>query len=238
MIDTLLLYAPESAFVEPYIRRALPGVTIVPEFSESSPAPDLAVMLSSTDIYGEGEKDMVGETSALQGDFAGREAEFRKQAGGVPTLILRCPDIIGTGMTGFPRRLAESVYRGTFFHFPGNESRRSAVHASDIAEVVKRAATAGLPHGGVNVYNITDGEHPTIHDLAEAFAYRMNNKRISNLSTVGQKWLGRMLYGKKLMRLYTTSRTFSSAALEEDMHFTPTAVCNYMRTHDYNDESL
>ena len=236
MIETLLLHAPDAAFVEPYIRRALPGVKIV--YDRNDAAPDLAVMLSSTDIYGIGTADMLSEEAPLQGPCKAREDAFAELAAGVPTLILRCPDIIATGMNGFPRELAEKVHKGTFFHFPGNESRRSAVHATDIAEVVKRVAVAGLPHKGVNVYNITDGEHPTLHDLAEALAFRMGNKRISNLSTWGQRWLGRMLYGRRLMSLYTTTRTYSSAALETDLHFTPTPVCTYMRTHVYDNDSL
>ncbi len=237
MTDTLLLHAPAAAFVEPYIRRALPGVKIVSDCSEGRPA--LAVMLSSTDIYGaEGAADMLGEDAPKDGPWVEREIAFGTLAAGTPTLILRCPDIVATGMEGFPRRLAEAVWRGTFFHLPSNEARRSAVHASDIAKLVAHAYAGGLPKPGLNIYNISDGEHPTVHDLAEALAYRMANKRVSTLSTKPQQWFGRLVYGRRLTALYTTTRTYSSAALEADMAFRPTPVCSYLRTHNYDEESL
>ncbi len=52
MIDTLALYAPEALFVEPYIKAALPSVTICSVNDEAGAA--FALMISSTDIYGAG----------------------------------------------------------------------------------------------------------------------------------------------------------------------------------------
>lgn len=237
MTETIAFYAPEAPFVEPYVKEALPGVAIVDNPAEAQ----LAVMVSSTDIYWRNDpSEAPGEKSALDNisKWTLLEGLFAALHKRIPVLILRCPDIICTGMTGFGQELARAVWRGTFFHFPGNEARRSVVHATDIARVVAKAVSAGLPHSGVNIYNISDGVDPTIHDLAEALAFRMNNKRISTMSTRPQQWLLRLAYGKQCTALYTTSRLVDSSALRLDMAFAPTDVCNYLRTHLYDENSL
>lgn len=239
MIETLALYAPEAQFVEPYIRAVLPGVDIRGICDGEA---DLALMISSTDIYGPGECNLTAETEPVDDTsvWKSREEEFCRTAAakGLKPVVLRCPDIVGTGMTGFARHLAESIWRGTFLHFPGNEARRSVVHAVDLGRIARALADGGLPTREKLVYNVTDGENPTIHSLAEAMAYRLGNKRISTLSTRPQQWFGRMVYGKRRYALYTTVRTFSSEALCADLAFSPTPVCEYLRTHVYDENSL
>lgn len=150
--------------------------------------------------------------------------------------VLRLPVVIGTGMTGFGRHLVQSIWRGTFFHFPDNEMRLSVVHAVDVARAVALLCTT--PRTGA-VYTLTDGVDPTLHDLAEALAYRMCNKRISNLSTKPQQWLGRVLYGRRHYTEYTVSRCYDGSAFLTDYpDFHPTDVCTYLRTHVYDDTSL
>ena len=241
MISELLLYAPEADFVEPYIRRALPGVTI--STPETANTPQLAVMISSVDIYDpQATPEDASENTPLApaSHWADREKEFAAttRRHGLKPLILRCADIVATGMTGFPRHLAEAIWKGTFFHFPANEARRSVIHAADIADLVQSVAASGLPAADSLIYNITDGTNPTIHDLAEALAFRMKNKRISTLSTGPQQWMGRIIYGRRRYSLYTTTRTYSSAAAALDMAFRPTPVCEYLRTHTYAENSL
>ena len=239
MIETLALYAPEAQFVEPYIKAALPGVSVC---GIDDDAADMALMISSTDIYGPEAHDMTDETATIDAGsvWKTREDDFchTAVAKGLWPVVLRCPDIVGTGMTGFVRHIAEGVWRGSFLHFPGNEARRSVVHAVDLGRVARALAEGGLPVREKLVYNVTDGENPTVHDLAEAIAYRLGNKRISTLSTRPQQWFGRIVYGKSKYALYTTTRTFSCEVLCNDIAFRPTPVCEYLRTHVYDENSL
>ena len=62
MIETLALYAPEAQFVEPYIKAALPGVSVC---GIDDDAADMALMISSTDIYGPEAHDMTDETATI-----------------------------------------------------------------------------------------------------------------------------------------------------------------------------
>jgi len=40
------------------------------------------------------------------------------------------------------------------------------------------------------------------------------------------------------MAAYTTTRTFSSARLAQELNFRATDTCRYMRTHIYDENSL
>lgn len=235
MKTPVFIYAPESSFIIPYMRREFPGKGDIAESFDDSPA--LAVMISSTDIYTPDE-GWLDEEAAVddKSPWVKLEEEFsaKASASGTPAYILRCAPIVGTGMTGSVRRLAESIYRGVFFHFPGNEARKSIVHATDVARAARFIADNTL---APRIYNLTDGADPTLHDIAEALAYRMDNKRISNLSTKPQQWFGRLVYGKERYSSYTSSELFSSSRIQV-AGFKPTDTCDYMRNHIYDDSSL
>ena len=231
----------DTRFMLPYLKRALPGV-IIDEHGNCSKT-DFAVLLSSTDIYRHGQICDADENEATDPrcKFFSEEKEFAAWVAkeNVHAVILRCTDIIGTGMTGFPRELANSIWRGTFFHFPGNDAKRSTIHANDVAGFIAALAEKfDGNRGSAEIFNITDGSNPTVHNLAEALAYRMNNKRISTLSTRPQQWIGRFVYGKQKYESYTNTRTFSNAKVLKVSQYSPTAVCEYLRTHIYDESSL
>lgn len=140
-------------------------------------------------------------------------------------------------MTGAVRSLAAEVNQGLFYHFPGNETRMSVVHGTDVANIVAALFNAKALPEGTLYYNVTDGCDPTVHDLAEALAFRMNEKRISTLSTRPQQIIGKIIFGKRYRR-WTTERTFDGSALRRALAVEPIDVCNYLRTHVYDDNSL
>lgn len=239
MIDELTIYAPEGDFLLPYLRRELPGATFTG--LGDAHAPESAIMVSSADVYMQGTIVDADEESSIARDskWVLYEKNFTDfcHARHIRGTILRCGDIVGTGMTGFPRALAEAIYRGRFFHFPGNEARRSVVHATVVARTVANIASNPadtLPA----VINIHDGSNPTIDELADALAYRIHNKRISNLSLPFQQWVARRLYGQDTYALYTTTRTLASIHPASYIPSGSPAVCQYLRTHTYDDTSL
>lgn len=243
--ERLLLYAPQREFVTPYIERALPDMRVLPIDVATPPATaggcDFAVMLSGTEIYDADEGDDLDETTPIRSSssLAREEAAFLSlsKAAGLRHIVLRCANTVGTGMTMYMRSLAESIYRATFFHFAGNEARLSVIHTADIAAVVKVLADDTRAAADDAILNIA-GCNPTLHDLADALAWRMNQKHISTLSTAGQKWLGRLLYGRRKYRRYTTTLTFSDRRLRELTGTPAIDVVQYLHTHIYDEESL
>jgi len=223
--------SPQDSFILPYLKAA------ASDSEEDSVTP---VLLSSTEIYIPAYGRELDETSSVDTTSPWYELEqkFIHANTGHPHVIVRAAPIVGTGMRGFVRSLAEDIWRGTFFHFPDNGSRLSVVHAVDVASVLARLSSMHYASATTTVYNITDGVNPTLHDLAESLAFRMDNKRISTLSTRPQQWLGRMLYGKKKYAAYTTERLFNSTKLREATGIQGTDVCLYLRTHIYDECSL
>lgn len=226
MPDSFVFHAPDNEFLLPYIEREV-----------GKNPPPLAVMVSSTDIYQPDSGAILAENARQRTDsiWAMREAEFLKDY--PDGVILRAAPIVGTGMTGAMRRLAEEIYRGRYFHFPGNEARKSVVHAVDIAAVVGILLKTDMASLPARVFNITDDTDPLLHDLAEALAYRIDNKRISNISTRPQQLFARWFYGRRY-EYYSTDERFSCEALKAAVGFAPTPVCEYLRTHVYDESSL
>lgn len=139
-----------------------------------------------------------------------------------------CPVVIGTGMTGFGRRLAEMVYRGTFVHVAGRDVPVSIVHAVDLGRAA--AVTADM----AGVFEIADTARHDIDELADALAYRMGDKRIL---TVSQRW-GRWLVRRSFREAVGTLPIVDGTAFAESFGFVPTNVTKYLRTHVYDESSL
>lgn len=216
-------------FLSPYLKAAGydPAAAVTP------------VMISSTEIYRPAAGQWLDEEAPVDESSPWHEAERRFMADneGRACVIVRCAPIVGTGMTGAVRRLAEDIWRGTFFHFPGNEARISVVHAVDVAAAVKELSERRFD-GGVHIFNLSDTIDPLFHDLAEALAFRMDNKRISTLSTRPQQWLGRVLYGRRKYESYTCPQLVRAVKIREYLSSEPTDECAYLRTHAYDENSL
>lgn len=240
----ILFSAPGREFVKPYVERELPDCVLVADASElpDGAKAELAVMLSGCEVYDADEGENLDESTPLREDsaLARAEKEFTAEAAhtGLPAMILRCANTVGTGMTGFPMSIARSIYRGFYFHFKDNDARLSCVHASQVAAALRLLIEKGTPEGGTLTVNITDGSDTTLHDFAEAIVARMGNKRISTLSTWGQIWLGKLFYGKERYRRLTSTLTYSDARLRELIGPARESMVEYMRNHVYDEDSL
>lgn len=225
----LLVYAPRATFVLPYFERRFANFELTDRPDDVF---DKAVMVSSTDVYNastgrdhDESTQVLPRHSVLKLEEAFRQACLKRR---VPPTILRCPAIVGTGMTGLPREMVNKIYRGTYLHIKGVEEHLSVIHASDVAN----AAACCIDSGETLI--ATDGDDPSYSQLAEALAYRLDHKRIF---TISERW-ARWRYSSALYNILTNTLTFSCKRLQEQFGFRPTAVCHYLTTHVYDDESL
>ena len=157
----------------------------------------------------------------------------------VALAILRPAMIVGTGMGGELRTLVNRIYRGSYRHIVGNEARVSVVHATSLAD----AAVAVTGRRGV--WNVTDGVDPSRHDLAEALAWRMDNKRIFSLQPGKARvvarvndWVPLFWLDSVALEAELATRTFSGMSLAAETGFAPVSVVEYLRTHKYDESSL
>ena len=144
-----------------------------------------------------------------------------------PTVLI-CPNVVGTRMKGLPMQMAEMIASGRYYHIPGSEARLSTVHASDVARAVALAMdTPGR-------FTVTDGDNPTFHDLAEALAYRLKDKRIY---TAKYRLIPRLTMGA-LYRTVQHDQMVFGVDFASCFDFHPTPVVQYLRAHVYDDERL
>lgn len=160
------------------------------------------------------------------------------------TTTLMLPAVVGTGMGGDLGRMAAMIHRGTYFHVRGDEARLSVIHATDVGKAVGIALLNPSLEG---TYYISDGINPTWHDLAEALAYRMGQKRIYSLTLKHWQrmahWADRLKlsqFGTRQLKLITTDAIVDTNlwTIDAGEAWHPADTTEYLRTHVYDENSL
>lgn len=200
------------------------------------------VLLSSARIYDADNGENLNELTPLAENsvhFSAEKAAAEICAEkGMQLTILRLPElIVGTGMGGMLIRMVEQINRGTYCHIKDCECRRSVIHASSIG----RAVVESVP----GIFNIADPEPPTVRELAEALSFRIGQKRISSVSLSMAKkmaaiapFLGLGGWKKDMLEFKTGSLTFSTAKAESAFGFSTEPAVGYLKTHNYDENSL
>lgn len=213
-IDDILIDLCGHDFLEPYIRRALGHDD--EDYEKRGDVARRPDPVSAVSIRSDAGADASDEFDAVSRRLA------------LPQLSIYCPVIVGTGMIGLPRRMAASIYRGSYFNIKGNESRISVIHASDLARAVALAA------GTDGAFTITDGAETAIDDFASALSYRLGDKRLFTLNP----WMARIWYGKEYYGVLTSDHLASDSFGLSFPSFHPVTVTEYLRTHVYDEKSL
>lgn len=199
-------------FLEPYLRREL-----TPDYDPELPATALPAPRKAIRI--------VHLNAPSSPDSTLEEA---CSSHGLPLLTLLCPNIIATGMNGLMHRIAAGIYSGTYFHISEAQGKASVIHATDVAVA---AALAAGRHGE---FTLTDRREHSIYDIAEALAYRIDNKRLFTLPG----WLCRWWYGREYFSTLTSDASVASDFAEICPDFSPVDTLLYLHTHTYDDASL
>lgn len=215
---------------------------------EANP-PKQFVFISSVQVYGKIEGEDYDESTPIEPTTNYGKSKYNAEKfltkwceeRGVLLSIVRPALIVGTGMKGTLRSMVNGIYRGYYHHLKDNNARRSVIHATDVSLAVNKIASIG------GVFNLTDGVNPSVYDLAEALAYRMGDKRIYTMSMGMAKFIAKVgdivcpskfpLTTPKLGQL-TNTLTFNGDAISSVIDWKPNSVTEYLRTHNYDENSL
>ncbi|MCM1337056.1 MAG: hypothetical protein NC187_01050 [Candidatus Amulumruptor caecigallinarius] len=171
----------------------------------------------------------------LADEAAGAEAETIcrewSRTHSVPLAILRCAMVIGNGMEGRAKALADAIATGSYWHISGADAPCSAVCAVDVAALA--AAIAGRSA----TLCVTDGHEHSTARLIDAMAVRLNNKRVLTLAPAAAKWLDRLSpilpWWRRLKTRRLTPRTLTTSGdspAEVVPGFTARNVIDYLRS--------
>lgn len=199
---TLRLLTPGLDFVRPYVERALSDVYTVIS-SPDEPSDTVLAICRATDEQGLDRKV-------------------------INTMLITPDAVIGTGMNGLGRTLAEGVARGRLYHIFGNEARLSVIHATSLAQAAR--LVAGTPGRFV----VAEEQPVTFHDLVEALATRINGRRVYTVSRRLAWWL----MPPYLRRTITTDSIVTPDIAAAFPDFKPVSACGYLTTHDYSDDTI
>lgn len=210
----LAVAAPRHEFVLKYFDRAFDRrITGNPEEADGDMP---AFVLLDKDAGTESVKDFLARCGRL----------------GRRVVILRVPAaVVGTGMGDPVMRLARGVARGTMMKIRDNAAVLSVIHAVDIANVALHVAR-NRPESAE--YAVT-APPVRVNDLLDALSFRIKNKAVS---TVSPRW-ARILYGARLYGELTADAVMDGSSFAETFpDFTFINPVEYLKSHEYDNESL
>ena len=202
--------------------------------------PDAVVMLSTVAVYDVESGENLNELTPVKENHEVAEAEriVKEATGTIPLVILRLPLLtVGTGMDGILRDMVNAISRSTYNTLTDKAARVSVIHATDIGPAIAMVA------GADGIFNLTDRADPTVADLADALSYR-RGKRIFRTTDKAARRIARLAsaFGftrpEKMYRFKTTTLTFSSEMFYSKFDVRPTDTVNYLKTHNYDENSL
>jgi nucleoside-diphosphate-sugar epimerase len=122
--------------------------------------------------------------------------------------------------------MLKAIQRGHYFNIGNGKARKSMVLANDVAEFLPNIYSIG------GVYNLTDGEHPTVKELSSAIA----RKEIPNMPIQIAKVLSLLvgIFGvfkvinATTIKKLTLDLTFDDSKAREK-GWNPQGVLNYLK---------
>lgn len=138
------------------------------------------VFLSTIKVHGEEPAGVIDENTPIDGSspYASTKLEAERMLldaagqGGPSALVLRLCPVYGAGDKGNVRRVATAIARRRFL-IPGDgATRKSVVHASTVAEAVRRALESEV----TGAFVLADREAPSIRELADTIARALGRR--------------------------------------------------------------
>jgi nucleoside-diphosphate-sugar epimerase len=153
--------------------------------------PTRFVFISSVAVYGKTAGVLLNEQTPLCADDPYGLSKIRCeieivnwcQRHKITCTVLRLPLVYGENPPGNLKGMTNAINRGYYFNINGGKARKSMVLASDVARFILPASEVG------GIYHVTDGQHPSFHDLSYLIGKSLGRNWIPNMPF----WLAKVL---------------------------------------------
>jgi nucleoside-diphosphate-sugar epimerase len=241
----LVIHSAGKAHIEPkgkheiqdFYRINVLGTMNLLEKLEKSP-PQKFVFISSVSVYGLDIGSNIGEDAPLLAKDPYGNSKIQAEAmisswckrNNIKCTILRLPLIYGENPPGNLGKMISGIQRGFYFNIGDIEVRKSIVLAQDVANSIPSVSEIG------GIYNLTDGHHPSVHQLSFRLAKFYNLKPIKSLPMVFVKFLAilgdlfgdKFIFNSKKFNKITSELTFSDTKAREKFDWDPTSVLDFI----------
>lgn len=207
--------------------------SLLSALDEAPKLPKSFVFMSSVSVYGADEGCAITEDAPLNSNqpyglskiAAEKMISVWCEKRNVICLILRLPLLAGITPPGNLAAMIAAIKKGYYVNI-GNEVRKSIVMAEDVAKLIPRATALG------GIYNLTDGDHPQVHELAKLIAVQLGQpcprtipiwmSKIVLFAAAKLSFLSRN-DSYKLKKL-STSLTFDDSKARRELSWNPSKV--------------
>ncbi len=205
--------------------------------------PGTVVHISTVLVYGRLTGETLPETTPLTAVDAYGQSKIAAEAvvrawgqrTGVRTTILRLPLVVADNPQGNLYAMRQAIERGFYVRFGTGAARRSMVLATDVAHVLPMAIQKP------GIYNLTDGHHPTVRQLEDAFLRLAGRKRlpvlplpVARLLAVGGDLINPLLNRRfpltsSALAKLTQSLTFDDSKARRELGWQPYPVLTFFQ---------
>lgn len=182
--------------------------------------------------------ELTSEPAPLQVEIVS-DSEIRLSNG----VTLRLAPVVGTGMGGRLRRMANQIYRATYIKVRDNQARLSTIHALDVARAVAVAASGAVPPGEYALSALP----VEVNRLVDALAKRITDKRVAELTAKNARWWALGLdiitlggaHAREALREDSVDAIFGHPQeCREVFGFLPRDPADYLASHTYGPDDI
>ena len=122
--------------------------------------------------------------------------------------------------------MIKAIKKGFFFNISKKDAKKSIVSAYDLVKIIPTAMKMG------GIYNLTDGNHPSINDLSLFISYQLGKQKpiiipyflALVLARFGDLFKNRFPFNSVVFMKLTSTLTFDDSLARNKLNWRPTPI--------------
>jgi nucleoside-diphosphate-sugar epimerase len=198
--------------------------------------PKIFIFISSVAVYGILSGDSISEKSPLLAKDSYGLSKIHSEdliinwctQNNVKYLILRLPLLVGSNPKGNLKKMINAIKNNYYFEIDNGKAKKSMLLAEDLANNILRISQYE------GIYNLTDGYHPSFHEIAKKYAtllnkdlnYNFSIKQATYLAKIGNYLGSNFIFNTNKLLKITSNLTFDDSLAQNILNWKPNLVLN------------